>query len=1063
MSARTGVSSEQRTSDSAAFEPARDAAPGKRTLLGDDAAPVQRKASGEAQSGGALDRALDRAGDWTLGDGMLSAMGLGGASGASGASSGGPVQRKAAGTSSHAVQANGGELTGPDITAAADRGVAGASSPLPYFDQIQQSFGRHDVSGIRAKIGGEAETSAKEIGAEAYATGDRVAFAKAPDLFTAAHEAAHVVQQAGGEVQLKDGVGQVGDLYEQHADAVANAVVAGKSAEGLLDGFASSSSSSAAAGTQKKAVQRVASDYKSNVQIKAMDLSGFDRYAHAQADWATSTTLGADKEDLRLLLAFARKSDGLVLGACGDFTVQSLFLLAIGQGTNNDAKLTAYSRAASPGKNAGTIAIESPAADATEAIAWGDALLKLEAGIHGLILKRVIPQNGSYEGLKALVDDGAVDDFIAYYKGAKPLLDAANGREIRSYLAFRGEGGQGKYAGYKGSLPEIRNYHRFTVGQLDALAANRVKAQTNKVQVAPLPITVVLQTAFDHNGAFHRDPFMTAVINRVTHITLFAEGKDSLGAFGTELTKFSAWGKDDKVDEVMVAGHGDAKLMELAGDKGVGKAGGNTIYGIAKMEEVTVDKNDKTGSLVPTDDLIKTIKAVLRDDPSARVVLNACLTASNSVEGVVFDPDPDKAAKQIRDAIAADPSLATAMKTKLGAHQGQVRGANASFGQVSLLDGGGNIDIISGSDPKLTAPKLEYAEGGTEPTGVLRATLEAWGTDRDATIKALKRRIAANGADTGWRERVICSVMRLIVASPDDASLISTMVGTAGALSHLTARADCRVSALKGKVPTAHMDAIFTDLTGAALWTDASFEHVPAVVFQVWVDKNNGKIGDFLTFLNTSSFTTQNAAALFDLVHLLPLAASLMPAPGAPATPPKGPFLIALLYLVKDGSAAPAKAKEYIKTVVGVGKQDFPGTCGVDDILKGASTQSVLEAADVIKKASAPPIVPMGVLAPVGPTPNLDPTHSGNNTIAVDSTTSKCATYGLTATNAYMLPTGNKIGSIPSGTSLNVVGKTKGMKKGVFSDSPNTDFFAVEYTIGTAQTVFVAVADVNVT
>jgi hypothetical protein len=81
--------------------------------------------------------------------------------------------------------------------------------------------------------------------------GNDVAFGEAPDLHTAAHEAAHVVQQRGG-VQLKGGVGKDGDHYEQHADAVADAVVAGRSAEGLLTQVASP----AAAKAPTEAVQR---------------------------------------------------------------------------------------------------------------------------------------------------------------------------------------------------------------------------------------------------------------------------------------------------------------------------------------------------------------------------------------------------------------------------------------------------------------------------------------------------------------------------------------------------------------------------------------------------------------------------------------------------------------------------------------------------------------------------------------------------------------------------------------------------------------------------------------
>jgi len=107
---------------------------------------------------------------------------------------------------------------------------------LPFMDVIQRSFGRHDLSGVRAHVGGAAADACDDIGAQAYATGTQTAFASSPDLHTAAHEAAHVVQQRGG-VQLKGGVGEAGDTHEQHADAVADRVVAGESAESLLDTY----------------------------------------------------------------------------------------------------------------------------------------------------------------------------------------------------------------------------------------------------------------------------------------------------------------------------------------------------------------------------------------------------------------------------------------------------------------------------------------------------------------------------------------------------------------------------------------------------------------------------------------------------------------------------------------------------------------------------------------------------------------------------------------------------------------------------------------------------------
>ena len=134
-----------------------------------------------------------------------------------------PVQRRANGASST-----------NDVNATAQAGVAGANSRLPHFDAIQRAFGKHDISGVQAQVGGAATEASQALGAQAYATGNKVAFASAPDLHTAAHEAAHTIQQARGAVGFQ-GLGAADDEHEQHADAVADAVVAGKSAESILD------------------------------------------------------------------------------------------------------------------------------------------------------------------------------------------------------------------------------------------------------------------------------------------------------------------------------------------------------------------------------------------------------------------------------------------------------------------------------------------------------------------------------------------------------------------------------------------------------------------------------------------------------------------------------------------------------------------------------------------------------------------------------------------------------------------------------------------------------------
>lgn len=132
---------------------------------------------------------------------------------------------------------SGGPPGGGDPLSTATAGVASATGGLPFGDTIQSSFGRHDVSGVKAGVGGSAGRAASAMGARGFATGEKVGFSGSPSLHTAAHEAAHVVQQRGG-VRLDRGVGKAGDAYEQHADAVADAVVSGRSAEGLLDRYA---------------------------------------------------------------------------------------------------------------------------------------------------------------------------------------------------------------------------------------------------------------------------------------------------------------------------------------------------------------------------------------------------------------------------------------------------------------------------------------------------------------------------------------------------------------------------------------------------------------------------------------------------------------------------------------------------------------------------------------------------------------------------------------------------------------------------------------------------------
>ena len=110
----------------------------------------------------------------------------------------------------------------------------------PFQERIQQAFGEHhDISGLKAYTGTAAQAANANLGSRAFHKGGHVAFAGQPTLKEATHEAAHYVQNVRSD-ELEGDIGEINDCYEQHADAVAEAVVRGKQAKPLLDELAGS-------------------------------------------------------------------------------------------------------------------------------------------------------------------------------------------------------------------------------------------------------------------------------------------------------------------------------------------------------------------------------------------------------------------------------------------------------------------------------------------------------------------------------------------------------------------------------------------------------------------------------------------------------------------------------------------------------------------------------------------------------------------------------------------------------------------------------------------------------
>jgi len=146
---------------------------------------------------------------------------------------GAPLQRKETGAQQGSVETN------PHKVAAV--GVSGPASPYPHGGAIGASFGQGITA--QAHFGPEPKAACDALGAEAFTIGNHVAFASdSPSVELAGHEAAHTLQQAQG-VQLKGGVGQVGDAYERAADQAGSLAARGQSAARLFAGSATSTSS----------------------------------------------------------------------------------------------------------------------------------------------------------------------------------------------------------------------------------------------------------------------------------------------------------------------------------------------------------------------------------------------------------------------------------------------------------------------------------------------------------------------------------------------------------------------------------------------------------------------------------------------------------------------------------------------------------------------------------------------------------------------------------------------------------------------------------------------------
>ncbi|WP_028057569.1 SH3 domain-containing protein [Candidatus Solirubrobacter pratensis] len=772
----------------------------------------------------------------------------------------------------------------------------------------------------------------------------------------------------------------------------------------------------------------VASVHHTQAELEAMTLEEFERFAEGQADWAAepgrpaaTPTLGpAFKAKLRALLEFAREDDGgvrPVLAGCGTMTVRDL--VATGLTFSVRAKLRSYAQAVA--QSHVTIQVQ-PTADVARAQVLGEAVRKLEA-MPGPGVSHTIFKQTDADSLGDLVDSGHLDDFIAYCRRCHPLLEAP-GAEIDSYLALRNEGADP--IAYSSRLADVRNFHRFEKAALDALVLNRRHTAKDR------PLFLILHSNFDHNGAFHRDPNLTAVITEARHLTLLIEGKETLDEISSELSPLAhRYGQGNQVSQVMFAGHGNSNVIQMAGTMDTTALDAGEA---PERAELGHDITSAPGQTADTDRLLHELLAHMATDGSARIVLNGCLTASNSVNAPL-DPDPRRAAAQVQAAISAEPSLATYLGQAAAASNVSVRGANASFGQVGLMDPSGNLDIVAagGADPMLTAPKIDYIRGGTEPQGALRAVLEVWAADRAASppgtsaLDAMRNRLATEAPTPDWDARIIRTLYTIVGANSDNGELIRRLGNCAGDLSELKHAEQCRVGAL-ASVPAAQVATIFNGVTPTDLW--ATQPRIPLVILQRWLHDDATKKAAFLAQLGGAAFTCNTAKGFVDIPLLGAKLGELIPVADAPRATP-GQLKLSLLGAARG--APDATCRDFLRAVVG-GNPGFPPALGIDGLLGGMSTQADVEIAIGVRGPAATP--PVG--GPAAPPNNVDLDGDGVNDFRVEPITRRGA---VTASSLHVRRRpdvgADSLDLLPRGARVSLIG-TSG------------DWYAIEHRPGTA-------------
>ncbi len=681
-----------------------------------------------------------------------------------------------------------------------------------------------------------------------------------------------------------------------------------------------------------------------------MTLGELHGYARARPDWSTDPALPAARRKTVLsTLEFARSGDPAPVGPCGDIPLKDIENTGLPPATRET--LRTYSRGVAASGTAGV----PHTAVLADALRDGEALGKLEKAFPRETLKRTMgtTQEGK-DQFPALVTAGEIDNFVTYFRRSKASLEATNGMDVVSYLEMVTTDGVNPVS-FVGRLPHVLNYHRFQAPLLEQLVTN--EADTSRAK----PLLLILHTGSDHNGAFHRDDQLRALVVHPRNLTIMIEGATSLEAAGAETTRVARrQGQGRKIEQLMIAGHGSPRSMDLAGRPA--KAGNVPVSG-----SLDLDRNRAR-----TERFLKGLVKNMATGPDARIVLNACLTAADEVNPNL-SADPAVARRQILTSLRNSPSLAARLQ--------QLAPGRVVEGNVSSVPAGrymaedpvtgaptGVLHQIIPSDPHATgSDRATYVEHGQEAEGCMRAVVALWALDRAECLRRVDARRAQPVGD--WDDRVVHTFYDIVHAQPDNVALMNRIaIHAAGGLSEFDLVAEQTPGVIGGignEFSPAEVDSILTPL----------YPHAPQTgkiaMDQVWMVRRAARQAFFLAGLDTFA-TTVDATPHLDLDWLAPSLAALLPVASAGA-PTRAQMKLALFALDN------ADAQAFLRANAGASRRlTMPAGTTVPGLTGGEQTEdSVLRELGLLGAAPPPGAVP----------PNLDLDGDGIADVYVESLT----------------------------------------------------------------------------